>query len=79
MGKKTAKKRIGKTTRAKRILDVKPGTYADGMPLHELQYLECKLILRPNHFTSREREMKDAGLDRCRFLLAGIVAAIKAA
>jgi hypothetical protein len=24
------------------------------MPLHELQYLECKLILRPNHFTSRQ-------------------------
>ena len=33
---------------------MKPGKYADGMPLHEVQYLECKLILRPNHFTSRK-------------------------
>jgi hypothetical protein len=54
MGNKTAKKGIGKPTRMTRTLDVKPGTYADGMPLHELQYLECKLILRPNHFTSRQ-------------------------
>jgi hypothetical protein len=23
------------------------------LPLHEVRYLECKLILRPNHFTSR--------------------------
>jgi hypothetical protein len=37
----------------KRVPDLKPGKYADGMPLHEVQYLECKLILRPNHFTSR--------------------------
>src|SRR5262245_16245923 len=36
------------------IPDVKPGKYADGLPLNEIQYLECKLILRPNHFTSRK-------------------------
>jgi hypothetical protein len=35
------------------IPDLKPGRYADGLPLNEIQYLECKLILRPNHFTSR--------------------------
>ncbi len=38
----------------KRVPQLKPGKYADGMPLHEVQYLECKLILRPNHFTSRK-------------------------
>ena len=66
---KKAAKRVAKHTGAKktgakktsasrpsgiRVLDVKPGTYADGMPLHEVQYLECKLILKPNHFTSRQ-------------------------
>jgi len=34
--------------------DVIPGKYADGMPYDQVKYLECKLILRPNHFTSRE-------------------------
>src|SRR5215831_11965463 len=43
--------RIG---RAKRLPDIKPGRYADGMPFNEVQYLECKIILRPNHFTSRK-------------------------
>jgi hypothetical protein len=37
-----------------RVPQLRPGTYADGMPLHEIQYLCCKLILRPNHFVSRE-------------------------
>jgi hypothetical protein len=32
---------------------LKPGTYADGLPLHELHYLCCKLVLKPNHFRSR--------------------------
>jgi hypothetical protein len=32
---------------------VQPGKYADGMPFDQLGYLECKLILKPNHFTSR--------------------------
>jgi len=44
-------KRIG---RARRVPDIKPGRYADGMPFNEVQYLECKIILRPNHFTSRK-------------------------
>src|SRR5215468_1331967 len=43
-------KRIG---RARRVPDIKPGRYADGIPYNEVQYLECKIILRPNHFTSR--------------------------
>jgi hypothetical protein len=36
------------------VPQLKAGKYADGMPLHSVRYLECKLILRPNHFTSRE-------------------------
>src|SRR5215470_16002496 len=57
---KKAKKRTGRPPkepqrigRARRIPDIKPGRYADGIPFNEVQYLECKLILRPNHFTSR--------------------------
>ncbi|HEX8814068.1 MAG TPA: hypothetical protein VF753_01075 [Terriglobales bacterium] len=37
-----------------RVPQLKSGTYADGMPLHQVQYLCCKLILRPNRFVSRE-------------------------
>lgn len=37
-----------------RVPPLKPGTYADGLPIHEVQYLCCKLILRPNHFVTRE-------------------------
>jgi hypothetical protein len=28
--------------------------YADGQPLHQIQYLEAKLILKPDRFTSVE-------------------------
>jgi hypothetical protein len=35
------------------VPQLKPGRYADGIPIHELEYMACKLILRPNHFTSR--------------------------
>ena len=38
---------------AGRVPHLEPGKYADGMPLHEVEYLACKLILRPNRFTSR--------------------------
>ena len=37
-----------------RVPPLQPGTYADGLPIHEVQYLCCKLILRPNPFVSRE-------------------------
>jgi hypothetical protein len=43
-----------KTTWAGRIPLLKPGHYADGLPLHEIKYLCCKLVLRPNHFRSRK-------------------------
>jgi len=39
---------------AGRVPQVQAGKYADGMPLHEVRYLSCKLILRPNKFTSRQ-------------------------
>jgi hypothetical protein len=42
------------TTWAGRVPLLKPGTYTDGLPLHEVQYLCCKLVLRPNHFRSRK-------------------------
>lgn len=42
------------TTWAGRVPALKPGRYADGLPLHEIQYLCCKLVLRPNHFRSRD-------------------------
>ena len=43
-----------KTSWAGRVPQLKHGRYADGMPLHEVQYLSCKLILHPNRFTSRQ-------------------------
>jgi hypothetical protein len=43
-----------KTSWAGRIPHVKPGRYADGMPLHDIEYLACKVVLRPNRFTSRK-------------------------
>ena len=35
---------------------------ADGMPFDEIRYLECKLILKPNHFTSRQSLFDFAGV-----------------
>jgi hypothetical protein len=32
--------------------DLKQGQYSDGHPLDEVQYLECKLILKPDRFTA---------------------------
>src|SRR6516164_5514415 len=37
-----------------RVPQLKPGRYADGMPIRQVKYLGCKLILRPNHFNSRK-------------------------
>jgi hypothetical protein len=42
------------TTWAGRIPPLKQGRYADGLPLHEINYLSCKMILKPNHFRSRK-------------------------
>lgn len=38
--------------RTGRVADLKPGQYADGSPLDDIQYLECKLILKTDEFTS---------------------------
>ena len=37
---------------ASRMPDLKPGKYKDGTPLHEVQFLECKIILKPELLTS---------------------------
>ncbi|MGH7331988.1 MAG: hypothetical protein ACREKS_04415 [Candidatus Rokuibacteriota bacterium] len=37
---------------AKGATDLKQGRYSDGHPLDEVQYLECKIILKPDRFTS---------------------------
>src|SRR3984957_17845190 len=39
-------------TRTAPIADSKQGHYSDGHPLDEVQYLECKLILKPDRFTA---------------------------
>jgi hypothetical protein len=43
-----------KLTWAGHIPLVRPGRYDDGLPLHEMQYLCCKLVLKPNRFRSRQ-------------------------
>jgi hypothetical protein len=40
--------------RRRRIPDIKQYVYRDGKPIHELQYLQVKLILRGDHFTSSQ-------------------------
>src|SRR5262245_25500090 len=34
------------------VPDLKPGHYSDGHPLDQVHYLECKIILKPDRFTS---------------------------
>ena len=34
------------------VPDLKPGKYMDGTPLPEVQFLECKIILKPELLTS---------------------------
>ena len=41
-------------SRPPRMADLKPGQYSDGHPLDEVQYLECKLILKPDRFTAAQ-------------------------
>src|SRR6476660_1107308 len=49
---------------AGRVPQLKPGRYADGLPFDEVHYLSCKLVLRPNHFTSRKSLFKFADVLR---------------
>jgi hypothetical protein len=63
-----------------RVPDLKQGQYSDGHPLDEVQYLECKLILKPDRFTSAAvffdygklvaRTAKEFGID---FIDKGVV------
>jgi hypothetical protein len=56
-----------------RVPDLKQGQYSDGHPLDEVQYLECKLILKPDRFTAAKvffeygelvaRTAKEFGID----------------
>jgi len=48
--------------RTTRVGDLKPGQYADGSPLDDVQYLECKLILKTDEFTSAKGFKKYAKL-----------------
>jgi hypothetical protein len=43
-----------KESQAALVPVLKQGEYSDGSPLDELHYLECKLILKPDRFTSAE-------------------------
>ena len=60
-GRRKASTRFG---RRRHVPDIKPERYADGLPFNEVQYLECKLILRANHFTV-------AGDQREGFIVSG--------
>lgn len=48
--------------RTTRVSDLEPGQYADGSPLDDIQYLECKLILKTDEFTSPKGFRKYAKL-----------------
>lgn len=54
LAKPAAKPPVKPTIRVRHLPAIAPGKYADGMPFDEIRYLECKLILKPNHFTSRQ-------------------------
>ena len=46
------------------IPDLHPGKYSDGHPLDDVHYLECKIILKPDRFTSRQGFVEFAKLAR---------------
>jgi hypothetical protein len=41
-----------KNTQPRRVPELQQGTYSDGHPLDEVQYLQCKIILKPDRFIS---------------------------
>ena len=53
-GKQTPKREPVTPSWVGRVPQLRPGQYADGMPIHSPEYICCKLILRPNKFHSRE-------------------------
>jgi hypothetical protein len=52
--KDAAKPAAKPAIRVQHLPSIKPGKYVDGLPYDEIRYLECKLILKPNHFASRQ-------------------------
>ncbi len=48
--------------RTTRVADLRAGQYVDGSPLDDIQYLECKLILKTDEFTSAKGFRKYAKL-----------------
>ena len=60
-----------------RVPPLEPGTYADGLPIHEVQYLCCKLILRPNPFVSRESLFEFAEVMRVPAKVHGVTLSTK--
>ena len=51
---RSAKKGERPKNRPGHVLELKPGKYRDDRPLDQVQYLECKLILKPDRFSSAE-------------------------
>ncbi|MFO1313597.1 MAG: hypothetical protein U1F41_16205 [Burkholderiales bacterium] len=51
-----------KDPRTSRVADLKAGQYADGAALHDITYLECKVILKTGEFTSPKGFRKYARL-----------------
>ena len=49
----------------KRVPELQQGTYSDGHPLDNVQYLQCKIILKPDRFTSVE-SFQEFGRVVCR-------------
>ena len=45
-------KDAGKAAAPTHLFDLKKGQYSDGSPLDEVHYLESKIILKPDRFTS---------------------------
>ena len=54
---------LDETPRPSSALDLSQEHYSDGHPLDQIHYLEAKLILKPDRFTSVE-SFRDFGADR---------------
>lgn len=61
---KPSKEANNEESRPGRVPDLKQGHYSDGHPLDEVHYLECKIILKPDRFTSRQGFLDFAKLVR---------------
>ena len=54
------------------VADLKQGQYSDGHPLDEVQYLECKLILKPDRFTAAKVFLDYGGMVASTAKQAGV-------